>query len=253
MRNILGKVTPTVAAVAVATVLSAGGGAYAAVSHLGKDSVGTWAIKDGGVKQVDLTPWVQRQLTRTPNLTGYAKQSDIPDVRGLRQQVSTLETEVTDLQAQVQSLQPKDSGWVFDNGSGVITGARTADLTEPDDSVFGASLSNGSVDLPYTAGDQVSVTYTLSNGAKQGWGAPRVVVKIDGTWYSTVGNVSADYGTKNADGSWTENAVPVTGNDETGAPTGTITSIAVVYDNLPAPGTVHVSDLKIGEKDLSFR
>lgn len=62
MKNILGKVTPTVAAVAAATVLSAGGGAYAAVTHLGKDSVTSWAIKDGGVKQADLAPWVQRQI-----------------------------------------------------------------------------------------------------------------------------------------------------------------------------------------------
>lgn len=66
MRNIIGKVAPTAAAVAVATVLSAGGGAYAA--HL----IGSGDIKDGavrspdihngGIQQVDLAPSVVKKL-----------------------------------------------------------------------------------------------------------------------------------------------------------------------------------------------
>lgn len=246
------------AAVAVALV-AVGTGSATAASQITGDQLATGAansrvIKDGSVHARDLADSVRTNINST---RGLADQVD-----SLTQQVDALNQQVAALGGQID-WNLGNGAWNVDNGVGQITGKRTADLTlicdkEPScdgigDTQFGSSLSNDQVVLPYIKGDKVSFTYSLADGAEQGWGAPRAVVEIDGTWYSTVGNVTANYGTDNGDGTFTENAVPVTGNAEKVPSDGTITAVAIVYDNLPAPGTVHVSDLDVAGHQLNFQ
>lgn len=245
----------TGATIATAAVVVIGGTATASsliTSHqLATDSVNSRIVKDGAVHQRDLTP---RAHTLLHKADGLQAQIDALGQQGTTA-ITQLQQAVTNLTLQVQALEPTVTGWSIDNDEGQITGAHSADLTETNDSGTGASLSNGNVSLGYTAGDPVSFKYTFSGGAAQGWGAPRVIAKIDGVWYTTIGNVHPNYGTKDVNGVWTQSNSLVKFNDnaETPAPSGTITQIAVVYDNLPAPGTVHVHDLTVDGQVLSFK
>jgi hypothetical protein len=241
-------------AIATAAVVVIGGTATASsliTSHqLATSSVNSRIVKDGSVHQRDLSPNAVKLLHRSAALKTQINQLGQQGTAAITQ----LQQEIIALQTQVNALQPTDTGWVIDNDEGQITGAHSADLTETDDSVTGASLSNGNVNLNYTAGDPVSFKYTLSGGATQNWGAPRVVVKIDGAWYTTISNVNPNYGTK-TDGVWTQSnpLVKFNANTDIPAPSGTITQIAVVYDYLPAPGTVHVHDLTVDGQLLAFK
>jgi hypothetical protein len=255
----------TGAAIATAAVVVIGGTATASslitARQLATGSVNGRVIKDGSVHQRDLTTHAQKLLHQADGMKARIAQLEKQGAttNGQLQQgaaaIAQLSQGLTNLQLAVQALEPTPSGWSIDNDEGQITGVHSADLTETNDSTTGASLSNSDVNIDYAAGDPVSFKYTFSGGAAQGWGAPRVVVKIDGVWYTTIGNVHPNYGTK-ADGVWTQSNALVKFNDnaETPAPSGTITQIAVVYDNLPAPGTVHVHDLTVGDgQPLAFK
>jgi hypothetical protein len=245
----------TVAGIGVAAVVVIGGTATAAseitAHQLATGAVNSRVIKDGTVRQADLTTGTDKLLHRADGLQAQIDQLGQQGTTAITQ----LQQELTALQTEVKALEPTSTGWSIDNDEGQITGAHSADLTETNDSVTGASLSNSDVDLSYTAGDKVSFGYTFSGGAAQGWGAPRVIARIDGTWYTTIGNVHPEYGTKDANGVWQQSNSLVRFNDnsETPAPSGTITALAVVYDNTPAPGTVHVHDLTVDGTVIDFR
>jgi hypothetical protein len=245
----------TGAAIATAAVVVIGGTATASslitAHQLATGSVNSRVVKDGAVHQRDLST---RAHTLLHQADGLQAQIDELGQQG-NTAIIQLQQGLTALQLQIQALEPTNTGWVIDNDEGQIIGAHSADLTETNDSATGASLSNSNVNLDYTAGDPVSFKYTFSGGAAQGWGAPRVVVKIGDAWYTTIGNVHPNYGTKDANGVWTQSNALVKFNDnaETPAPSGTITQIAVVYDFLPAPGTVHVHDLTVGGNLLAFK
>jgi hypothetical protein len=243
----------TVAGIGIAAVVVIGGTATAAseitAHQLATGAVNSRVIKDGSIRQGDLSPRAYALLHQADGLQAQIAQLGQQGTTAITQ----LQQEITDLQNEVKALEPTPTGWSIDNDEGQITGVHSADLTETNDSATGASLSNGDVSLDYAAGDPVSFTYTFSGGATQGWGAPRVVAKIGDSWYTTVGSVHPDYGTKD-NGVWTQsNPLVSTDNSETPAPSGTITSIAVVYDYLSAPGTVHVHDLAVAGHQLAFR
>jgi hypothetical protein len=248
------------AAVAVALV-AVGTGTATAASQLTAHDLATGAansrvIKDGSVHARDLTDSVRASVNSTGTLSGQ--------VDSLTQQVDALNQQVADLGGQID-WKLANGAWTIDNGAGQITGKRTADLTlicdkEPTcdgigDTQFGASLSNDQVVLPYIKGDTISFTYSLADGAAQGWGAPRLIVQIDDHWYSTINDVNPNYGVDNGDGTFTQTAVPDLMNDNkvTNPSDGTITAVAVVYDNLPAPGTVHVSNVDVAGHQLNFQ
>ena len=246
----------TGAAIAATAVAVIGGTATAAsqitAHQLATDSVTSRAIKDGSVHQRDMTPATATLLHQADGLQSQIDQLGQQGTAAITQ----LQQELTTLQTEVEALKPTDGGWSIDNDEGQIIGAHSADLTETNDSATGASLSNGNLSLTYTAGDPVSFKYTFSGGAAQGWGAPRVIAMIDGTWYTTIGNVHAQYGTKNPNtGVWLQSnsLVKFNDNSETPAPSGTITALGIVYDNLPAPGTVHVHDLTVDGNVLNFK
>src|SRR5262245_24978407 len=159
--------------------------------QLANDSVNSRVIKDGSVHQRDLTPRAQKLLHKADGLQAQIDQLGLQGTTAITQ----LQQGLTALQSQIAALQPTDTGWAVDNDEGQITGPHSADLTLTNDSATGTSLSNGDVNLDYTAGDPVSFRYTFSGGAEQGWGAPRVVVKIGDSWYTTIGNVHPNYGT----------------------------------------------------------
>ncbi|MBO0845193.1 MAG: hypothetical protein J2P22_07245 [Nocardioides sp.] len=245
----------TVAGIGVAAVVVIGGTATAAsqitAHQLATGAVNSRVIRDGTIHQRDLSTGTNRLLHQAD---GLQAQIDRLGKQGTAA-ITQLQQELTNLQNEVQALEPTNTGWSIDNDEGQITGAHTADVTETNDSATGASLSNGNVSLPYAAGDKLSFGYTFSGGAAQGWGAPRVIALIDGTWYTTIGNVHPEYGTKDATGVWQQSnsLVKFNDNSETPAPSGTITALAVVYDNLPDPGTVHVHDLTVGDQVIDFR
>jgi TolA-binding protein len=246
----------TVAGIGVAAVVVIGGTATAAsqitAHQLATGAVNSRVIKDGSVHQHDLTPASVKLLHQADGLQGQIDQLGQQGTAAITQ----LQQAITQLQGEVNALQPTNTGWVVDNDEGVINTAHEADLTLTNQSVTGSSLSNPNVNLAYTAGDPISFKYSYSGGAADGWGAPRVVAEIDGKWYSTMNDVTPVYNTGTQDGDlWTQSnsLMDANGNDQQPAPSGTITSIAVVYDNLPDPGTVHVHDLTVGGNVLSFK
>lgn len=257
-------------AIATAAVLVIGGTAAAAsqiTAHdLATGAVNHRVIEDGSVHRADLTDNVnsilgnvktQQGQIDTITAGGTALQAAVKQLAQQSTQAATqLQQEITALQGQVNALKPTNTGWVIDNDEGVINAAHEADLTLTNQSVTGSSLSNPKVNLTYTAGQPITFEYAYSGGAKDGWGAPRVVAEIGGKWYSTMNNVNPTYNTGTQDGNlWTQSnpLIDANGNSQQPAPSGTITQIAVVYDNLAAPGTVHIHDLTVNGQDLSFR
>ena len=93
----------------------------------------------------------------------------------------------------------------------------------------------------------------LSNGGGNLAGQKRGAIWC-GPAYTTISNVNPNYGTK-TDGVWTQSnpLVKFNANTDIPAPSGTITQIAVVYDYLLAPGTVHVHDLTVDGQVLAFK
>jgi hypothetical protein len=246
----------TVAGIGVAAVVVIGGTATAAsqitAHQLATGAVTSRVIKDGSVREHDLSPGTVKLLHQADGLQGQIDQLGKQGTAA----ISQLQLAITQLQGEVNALQPTNTGWVVDNDEGVINNAHEADLTLTNQSVTGSSLSNPTVNLAYTAGQPISFKYSYSGGAADGWGAPRVVAEIDGTWYSTMNDVTPVYNTGTQDGDlWTQSnpLIDANGNNQQPAPSGTITSIAVVYDNLPNPGTVHVHDLTVGGNVLSFK
>lgn len=87
MRKIIGKVAPTAAAVAVATVLSAAGGAYAATQISGaqikNNTVSSADIENNSIKKTDLASGLKYEVDKAntsvqPGTLGnYAKKSDV--------------------------------------------------------------------------------------------------------------------------------------------------------------------------------
>jgi len=261
MKKILGKVTPTVAAVVTSTVLVGGGSAFAA------SQITSAQIKDHTITQADMTKRLV-QVVQHQDLRDRQTQNR-QSINALRNQVkgkastgsvNDLQSQVSTLQAQVKDLQngKSDNGfadWSQAAGTAVVKDAHTAVLTEEAGSTTGSSLENASIDLPIRAGQHIKFTYTLSDGAKAANGAPRVFIVVGGKYYSTIdNNGSLGYGTENADGSWTVDVAPVQMNDPNSAPmpSGRVSYAGIVYDNTADPGTVTVTDLSIAGHAISF-
>ena len=282
-RSIIVKGAVVAAGLVAVSGVSATAASQITASGLATGAANHRVIQDGSVRQSDMSTWVNHLLHEAGPVGPAGPQGDVgpagpqgpkgdPGTPADPSQINQLQDQIDTLGQQVSALGGQidwnlgNGAWTVDNGVGHVTGKRSADLvlicTDPshtgtcvgdNDTKGGSSISNDQVTLPYIKGQTVSFTYALDNGAAQGWGAPRAVVLIDGTWYSTVGNVHPDYGTDNGDGTFTETAVPVTGNTEKPAGDGIITAVAVVYDNLPAPGTVHISDLDVAGHQLNFQ
>ncbi|MFF0372290.1 LPXTG cell wall anchor domain-containing protein [Micromonospora sp. NPDC005087] len=132
---------------------------------------------------------------------------------------------------------PGDAVWTA-NGDSSITSKHSITLVGNNTSVEAANLG---VDVE--AGDEVRFSIALSDGAACSGGAPRVFVVVNGT------NTN----------SWDQNITAGTQCGEEGTITfkipaaGTIGQAGVVYDNVAAPGTVVVSDLRISDELVDFQ
>lgn len=295
----IGKVTPTLAAVAVSSVLAAGGGAYAASALVQSNNIAPGAvtnskIADGAVTQSKMSQFTRSELAQTQaNAKGIAtlnaaganlvnqvqglaqsqfsgKYSDLTGTPDLSQYLTSASDAIKNLQSQIDTLSAQlqhvqgnvnldlgRGGWWSPLGNGSASGT-TGVLTEGASDANGANLENDQVNLPYVKGEKFGFTYSLADGAAQGWGAPRLIVHFagddDNTWYSSINDVNPNYGTDNGDGTYTQYIVPDKMNDNMVTPhgDGVIDRIAVVYDNTPAPGTVTVSDVKVGHTVIPF-
>ncbi|MFC0504901.1 LPXTG cell wall anchor domain-containing protein [Micromonospora costi] len=132
---------------------------------------------------------------------------------------------------------PGDAVWTA-NGDSSITSKHSVTLVGNNTSVEATNLG---VDVE--AGDAVSFSIALADGAACSGGAPRVFVVVNGI------NTN----------SWDQNIAASTQCGAEGTITfkipaaGTIRQAGVVYDNLAAPGTVVVSDLRIAGELVDFQ
>lgn len=96
MKNILGKVTPTIAAVAVSTVLAAGGGAYAATQ------ITSGQIKDHTITQADLS---KRAVQVMQHQSLRDRQDKVQQGVGqVKRQVNQVQGQVQDVKGQVDGI-----------------------------------------------------------------------------------------------------------------------------------------------------
>lgn len=223
----IGTVTPTLAAVAVSTVLGVGGGAFAATTlvhtnDIANKAVTSTKIAPGAVNQSKLTPTTVAELGQT--------KANAKSIAALQDQVKALQDALT-------------GSWNTDAGQ-VTPTAHGLAVTEASTDTAGAGASNLLV-REYKAGQKIEVSGTLTGGAEAGQGAPRAYIIIDGVVYTSLNNVNPDYGTNAAGTTFDESLVPVS-YDGKPAPSGLITQVGVAYDNTSAPGTATFTSLTIG-------
>jgi len=112
----------------------------------------------------------------------------------------------------------------------------------------GSSLQIENLNMPVQAGDEVSFTYALADGAVYGGGVPRVFLEIDGKYFNTFdggpfGGIDPNEpGADNDDGTFTKTVtIPVNGR---------VGQAGVVVDS--GEGTVTVSDLIVSDNPIKF-
>lgn len=264
-------------AIAATTSLVVGGGGLAFASSTGL--IHTRDIANGAVTLAKLAPHARKELSSIQGKTGatgaqgakgdtgatgatgpQGPQGD-PGQNGTNGTDGTNgkdgangkdvdPTTVTNLQNEITALQDQINGqWNSDAGV-LANDADHLSLTEAQGSTTGAGASKNLV-LEYHAGEQITVSGTLSDGAQAGQGAPRAFIIIDGVVYTSVDNVNPNYGTS-ADGStFTQTLVPVSYSGKN-APSGLITQVGLAYDNTSAPGTATFTTFKIGNTVIPF-
>lgn len=230
----MSKFSGRVAAVAIGALIIGGTATTGAVAA-GK--INSFGILNDSVRSVDLQDGAAvRWADLTPALANSVKSSDA----SLREQIDALEDRVAALEAQDAS--GVNTNWTANPGSSV-TDSNTVELTKATSGAAdGTSVEILNLDLPVQAGDVVSFSYALSDGAACTSGAPRVYVEMDGTYLN----------------SWDENIGAGTQCGTEGVVTfslpsnGRVGAAGVVFDDGPA-GTITVSDLTIGGTPIRFQ
>lgn len=177
--------------------------------------------------------------------------------------VHDLLARVANLEADAASGSDVNTNWVAGPGAS-IQDPNTVELDsretpdDPDTSWNDANTSFASIrnlDLPVSAGSHIAFDYKLADGAETGWGAPRVQIRVGGVTYSSAHQINPDYGTPNADGSYTIDVVATSMNDNSArqVPEGTVTRATLAYDHQPKPGTVTFTNLVIDGQPISFQ
>ncbi|MGH3362766.1 MAG: hypothetical protein ACRDOM_09955, partial [Nocardioides sp.] len=209
-------------------------------------------LNNDGVNLVDLDNNVRERIN---NQASDNRVDGIEDrLADLEDRVAALETAAA---AGINTNWVAGAGATIVNANTVVLDSRNT-VNDPTTSWDDANTSEASIDdlnLPVRAGSKIQFTYELANGAAPGWGAPRVQIVVDGVRYSSAHQINPDYGTENADGTFTVRAVATSMNDNsaTQVPVGSVTRAVLAYDNVPAPGTVEFTNLSIDGQPISFK
>ncbi|WP_139978050.1 hypothetical protein [Nocardioides litoris] len=224
------RITTVVAAAAVFGVLAGGSNAVAAnlidSRDIKNNSVKSIDIKNGTLQRQDMGPGLKRLLDSA------ATKSELAASNGA-------------LDARLDALEAQDSSGANTNfkanpGSAILDDT-TVGLTATEG---GTSVEIANLDVPVQAGQTVSFTYALANGAVYGAGSPRVFYEIAGQFYNTFDGDPTDKGVDNKNGTFTKSVtVPVNGR---------VGGFGVVYDG-ETTGTVTVGQVKVGDYTVKFR
>lgn len=243
-RNVLvTSLAATIAALSIGAV-----GAQAA----GVDLISGKDIRDGGVHRVDLSKGIKARIDSKAPKT---------EIAALNAQLENYESQMGTLQAQVEVLQSAaatgaDMNTNWEEGLGAtIQDANTVVLDSRNAGYSYASIKN--LDLQIEPGAHIQYTYRLEDGATQSWGAPRMVITVDGVRYSSVGNTNPTpgYGHDNGDGTYTVDVAPVKFNDNFDTPMaggGHVTRASLVYDG-QTEGKVIFTSVVIDGQPISFQ
>ena len=235
-------------------------------------------IKNGSIRIADMTPKAVSKMkgqTRATGATGARVCSRArpaqPEHQGVKGDtgkagadgkdgvdadmsvIDALEDRIAALEAGSTNGNDVNTNWY--NGQGAtIVDANTVMLDSRNaDGVAYASIKN--LDLNVRKGTTIEFTYRLADGAAVGWGAPRIQIRINGTTYSSAHINNPDYGHDNGDGTFTVSvkATSMLDNNATENPDGTIAGASLVYDHVPAKGTVTFTNVVISGQPISFK